>query len=80
MNNKKTKDTLAITTAPTASDPAKTMNLEEIEERIKDNMDKLKTDNGDKAMIVFSIGEDFTRIKKGKTISERRILDIQGVL
>ena len=66
MNNKKTKDTLAITTAPTASDAEKPMSLEEIEERIKDNMDKLKTDNGDKAMIVFSIGEDFTRIKKEK--------------
>lgn len=66
MNNKKTKDTLAITTAPTASDAEKPMSLEEIEERIKSNMDKLKTDNGDKAMIVFSIGEDFTRIKKEK--------------
>lgn len=66
MNNKKTKDTLAITTAPTASDAEKPMSLEEIEEGIKDNMDKLKTDNGDKAMIVFSIGEDFTRIKKEK--------------
>ena len=66
MNNKKTKDTLAITTVPTASDEEKPMSLEEIEERIKDNMDKLKTDNGDKAMIVFSIGEDFTRIKKEK--------------
>ena len=66
MNNKKTKDTLAITTAPTASDEEKPMSLEEIEGRIKDNMDKLKTDNGDKAMIVFSIGEDFTRIKKEK--------------
>lgn len=66
MNNKKTKDTLAITTAPTASDAEKTMSLEEIEEGIKDNMDKLKTANGDKAMIVFSIGEDFTRIKKEK--------------
>ncbi len=66
MNNKKTKDTLAITTAPTASDEEKPMSLEEIEEGIKDNMDKLKTDNGDKAMIVFSIGEDFTRIKKEK--------------
>lgn len=66
MNNKKTKDTLAITTAPTASDAEKPMSLEEKEERIKDNMDKLKTDNGDKAMIVFSIGEDFTRIKKEK--------------
>lgn len=66
MNNKKTKDTLAITTAPTASDAEKPMSLEEIEERIKDNMDKLKTDNGDKAMIVFSIGEDFTHIKKEK--------------
>lgn len=66
MNNKKTKDTLAITTAPTASDAEKPMSLEEIEERIKDNMDKMKTDNGDKAMIVFSIGEDFTHIKKEK--------------
>lgn len=66
MNNKKTKDTLAITTAPTASDAEKPISLEEIEERIKDNMDKMKTDNGDKAMIVFSIGEDFTRIKKEK--------------
>ena len=66
MNNKKTKDTLAITTAPTASDAEKPMSLEEIEEGIKDNMDRLKTDNGDKAMIVFSIGEDFTRIKKEK--------------
>ena len=66
MNNKKTKDTLAITTAPTASDAEKPMSLEEIEERIKSNMDKLKTDNGDKAMIVFSIGEDFTRIKANK--------------
>ena len=66
MNNKKTKDTLAITTAPTASDAEKPMSLEEIEEGIKDNMDKLKTDNGYKAMIIFSIGEDFTRIKKEK--------------
>lgn len=66
MKNKKTKDTLAITTAPTASDAEKPMSLEEIEERIKSNMDKLKTDNGDKAMIVFSIGEVFTRIKKEK--------------
>lgn len=66
MNNKKTKDTLAITTAPTASDAEKPISLEEIEEGIKDNMDKLKTDNGDKAMIVFSIGEDYTRIKKEK--------------
>ncbi len=38
MNNKKTKDTLAITTAPAASDAEKPMSLEEIEERIKDNI------------------------------------------
>ena len=67
MNNKKTKDTIATTTtAPTISDQAKLMNLEEIEKEINGYMDNLKTNKDVAAKQIFAIAKALITIKEEK--------------
>lgn len=67
MNNKKTKDTIATTTtAPTNSDQAKLMNLEEIEKEINGYMDNLKTNKDVAAKQIFAIAKALITIKEEK--------------